>query len=141
MQIDIDARLIGIRYPMEVNLVGDAAQTLRALIPLLQRKEDRALARGDRGRASTAGGEILDERAHQSAEPDQPAAASSTSSARGCPTRCILTADSGSATNWWARHLRMRDGHGRRALAARWPRCARRSPTRWRRSSPTPTGR
>src|SRR5256714_4842269 len=41
VQIDIDSRLIGIRYPMEVNLVGDSAETLRALIPLLKRKQDR----------------------------------------------------------------------------------------------------
>jgi pyruvate dehydrogenase (quinone) len=42
VQIDIDARLIGMRYPTEINLVGDAADTLRALIPLLHRKEDRS---------------------------------------------------------------------------------------------------
>src|SRR3954451_2190633 len=42
VQIDIDARLIGTRYPTEVNLVGDAAETLRALVPLLQRKADRS---------------------------------------------------------------------------------------------------
>ena len=41
VQIDIDGRMIGIRYPMEVNLVGDSRETLRALIPLLQRKTDR----------------------------------------------------------------------------------------------------
>ena len=41
VQIDIDARMIGIRYPMEVNLVGDSGETLRALLPLLQRKSDR----------------------------------------------------------------------------------------------------
>src|SRR6185312_2799536 len=46
VQIDIDARLVGMRYPMEVNLVGDAAQTLRALIPLLQRKDDRSWQNG-----------------------------------------------------------------------------------------------
>jgi thiamine pyrophosphate-dependent acetolactate synthase large subunit-like protein len=42
VQIDIDAKYIGMRYPYEVNLVGDAAATLRALIPHLQRKEDRS---------------------------------------------------------------------------------------------------
>src|SRR5581483_3887195 len=42
VQIDIDARMVGIRYPMEINLVGDSTETLRALIPLLQRKEDRS---------------------------------------------------------------------------------------------------
>src|SRR5205807_6962198 len=42
VQIDIDGRLIGMRYPMEVNLVGDAGATLRALLPLLERKTDRS---------------------------------------------------------------------------------------------------
>src|SRR5919108_1698855 len=42
VQIDIDGRLIGIRYPMDVHLVGDAKETLRALLPLLKRKEDRS---------------------------------------------------------------------------------------------------
>ena len=48
--------MIGMRYPYEVNLVGDAAATLRALIPLLQRKEDRSWREDDRGRTSPAGG-------------------------------------------------------------------------------------
>src|SRR3569623_69997 len=39
-QIDIDARMVSLRYPMEVPLVGDSAETLRALIPMVQRKED-----------------------------------------------------------------------------------------------------
>src|SRR5436189_6294604 len=42
VQIDIDPGLIGMRYPYEVNLVGDAAATLRALIPLLERNADRS---------------------------------------------------------------------------------------------------
>src|SRR5436305_3885102 len=42
VQIDIDPRMIGIRYPMEVNLVGDARETLRGLLPRLQRKTDRS---------------------------------------------------------------------------------------------------
>src|SRR5213592_4292738 len=42
VQIDIDGRMVGIRYPMEVNLIGDSAETLRALIPRLERKADRS---------------------------------------------------------------------------------------------------
>jgi pyruvate dehydrogenase (quinone) len=41
VEIDIDGRMIGMRYPMDAHLVGDAKETLRALIPLLRRKEDR----------------------------------------------------------------------------------------------------
>jgi pyruvate dehydrogenase (quinone) len=42
VQIDIDGRMVGIRYPMEINLIGDSAETLRALAPLLERKTDRS---------------------------------------------------------------------------------------------------
>src|SRR4029078_3051136 len=42
IQIDIDGRLLGIRYPTELNLIGDAAETLRVLVPYLERKTDRS---------------------------------------------------------------------------------------------------
>ena len=108
VQIDIDARLIGTRYPMEVNLVGDAADTLRAVIPLLTRKDgggwrkeiEEGVARWWR---------ILDERAHQPADPINPQLVFH-ELGRRLPDGVILTADSGSATNWWARHLRLRRG-------------------------------
>ncbi len=108
VQIDIDARLIGTRYPMEVNLVGDAAGTLSELIPLLLRKEDRGW-RAEIETGVTRWWEILDERAHQEAEPINPQLVFHELSKR-LPDLCILTSDSGSATNWWARHLRMRRG-------------------------------
>src|SRR4051794_9716414 len=71
VQIDLDGRLVGMRYPMEVNLVGDAAETLRALLPLLRHKEDRAWR--ERIEAGVdRWWRILDERAHQSADPVNP---------------------------------------------------------------------
>ena len=48
VQIDIDPSMLSIRYPMEVNLHGDAAETLRPLLPLLEQKTDKQLARADR---------------------------------------------------------------------------------------------
>jgi pyruvate dehydrogenase (quinone) len=108
VQIDIDGRLIGIRYPMEVNLVGDAAQTLKGLIPLLERKQDRGW-REEIESGVRRWWRILDERAHQDAHPLNPQRVFHELSER-LPDRCILTADSGSATNWWARHLRLRRG-------------------------------
>src|SRR5205823_14842744 len=42
VQIDIDGKMLSLRYPVEVNLIGDSAETLRALIPFLQRKTDRS---------------------------------------------------------------------------------------------------
>jgi pyruvate dehydrogenase (quinone) len=108
VQIDIDERMIGVRYPMEVNLVGDAAETLRALIPMLERKEDRSW-RKDVEENVERWWAILDDRAHQSAEPVNPQLVFHELSAR-LPDNVILTSDSGSATNWWARHLRIRKG-------------------------------
>ena len=56
VQIDLDGRMLGIRYPMEVNLIGDSAQTLRALVPLLERKARPVLAGEDRRRGRATGG-------------------------------------------------------------------------------------
>jgi pyruvate dehydrogenase (quinone) len=108
VQIDVDARRVGDRYPTEVNLVGDAAQTLRALLPLLERKADRGW-REEIEQGVARWWEILAERAGQAADPVNPQLVFHELSPR-LPDRCILTADSGSATNWWARHVRVREG-------------------------------
>ncbi|WP_028059779.1 thiamine pyrophosphate-requiring protein [Candidatus Solirubrobacter pratensis] len=108
VQIDIDARMVGIRYPTDVDLVGDAAETLRALLGLLERKQDRSW-REEIEAGVARWWEILDERAHQSADPINPQLVFQELSPR-LPDRVILTADSGSGTNWWARHLKLRDG-------------------------------
>jgi pyruvate dehydrogenase (quinone) len=108
VQIDIDARLVGVRYPMEVNLVGDSGETLRALMPLLHRKEDRSW-REQIEDDVRRWWEILDAQAHESADPLNPQLLFHELSQR-LPDRAILTSDSGSATDWWARHLRLRSG-------------------------------
>jgi pyruvate dehydrogenase (quinone) len=108
VQIDIDARLVGIRYPMEVGLVGDARETLRELIPQLERKEDRAWRQEIEAEVERWW-RILAERAMLDAQPLNPLRVFHELSPR-LPDRCILTADSGSATNWWARHLKLREG-------------------------------
>jgi pyruvate dehydrogenase (quinone) len=109
VQIDIDGRLLGMRYaPTEVNLVGDSRDTLQALIPLLARKEDRSWREELEGEIDRWW-RILDDRAQESADPLNPQLVFHELSKR-LPDNCILTADSGSATNWWARHLRMRTG-------------------------------
>ena len=71
VQIDIDARLVGNRYPTEVNLVGDAQQTLAALLPLLQPK-GRNGWRTEIEENVDRWWRILDERAHQDANPVNP---------------------------------------------------------------------
>ena len=108
IEINIDPKMIGIRYPMEVNLVGDAQETLRALIPMLERKQDRAWREMIEHEVSRWW-EILADRAHEDADPINPQLVYHELSER-LPDRVITTADSGSSTNWWARQLRLREG-------------------------------
>jgi pyruvate dehydrogenase (quinone) len=106
VQIDIDGKMIGMRYPYEVNLVGDAAATLRALIPLLQRKEDRRW-REEIEKGVARWWESMDAEADVAADPVNPMLAFRELSAR-LPATAIITADSGSSANWYARQLKFR---------------------------------
>jgi pyruvate dehydrogenase (quinone) len=106
VQIDIDGSLIGMRYPYEVNLVGDARGTLRALIPLLRRKEDRGW-REDLEKKVVRWWEVMDAEALVAAKPVNPMRLFSEFS-RQAPSDCMIAADSGSAANWYARQVRMR---------------------------------
>jgi pyruvate dehydrogenase (quinone) len=108
VQIDLDGRMLGIRYPMEVNLCGDARDTLRALIPLLERKEDRSWREMIEGEVARWW-QIMEERAMQDAQPLNPQRLFWELN-DFLPDRAIVTADSGSSTNWWARQLRLRKG-------------------------------
>src|SRR5436853_3653731 len=108
VQIDIDPRLIGMRYPVEVGLAGDSATTLRALLPLLERKQDRSW-RAEIEKDVERWWRVLGERALQPAEPINPMRVFHELSPL-LPDNCILTADSGTAANWWARHLKLRAG-------------------------------
>jgi pyruvate dehydrogenase (quinone) len=108
VQIDIDGKMIGIRYPMEVNLVGDSAATLRALIPRLERKTDRSWReRIEKGVADWW--KVMEARAMSDAHPVNPQRVFWELSPR-LPEDCILSSDSGSAANWFARDLKMRRG-------------------------------
>jgi pyruvate dehydrogenase (quinone) len=71
VQIDIEPDMLSLRYPMEVNLVGDAAETLRLLLPLLDRKEDRKW-RGEIEKQVADWWKLLGERAMQPANPVNP---------------------------------------------------------------------
>jgi pyruvate dehydrogenase (quinone) len=106
VQIDIEPTLIGMRYPYEVNLVGDAATTLRALIPLLERKTDRSWREGIESDVAQWW-ETMAMQAAVEADPINPMRLFAELSDR-LPDDAIVTADSGSAANWYARHLRFR---------------------------------
>jgi pyruvate dehydrogenase (quinone) len=108
VQIDIDGRMIGIRYPMEVHLVGDSAETLRALVPRLERKSDRSW-REEIEENVAEWWDVTEERAMIEADPINPQRVFWELSRR-LPEDCILTSDSGSAANWFARDLKLRRG-------------------------------
>jgi pyruvate dehydrogenase (quinone) len=108
VQIDIDGRMLGIRYPMEALLVGDSAETLRALKPLLKRKEDRAWQESLEKSIKEWWG-VVEERSMLSANPINPERVLWELSSR-LPDNCIISADSGSVANWFARNIRIRRG-------------------------------
>jgi pyruvate dehydrogenase (quinone) len=108
VQIDIDPHMVGMRYPYEVNLVGDARATLERLIPLLDT---------DRGRDwyetvcanVRRWHEVMERRAAVAADPINPEYVTRTLDPL-LPDDAIVTSDSGSTANWYARHLTMRPG-------------------------------
>ncbi|MEW1848064.1 thiamine pyrophosphate-requiring protein [Nonomuraea angiospora] len=108
VQIDIDGRMIGMRYPTEVNLVGDAAETLRALIPLLNRKQDRSWRDTVEGNLARWWNTV-ERQAKVEADPINPMLLFWELNSR-LPQNAIVTADSGSAANWYARDLKIRAG-------------------------------
>jgi pyruvate dehydrogenase (quinone) len=106
VQIDIDGKFIGMRYPYEVNLVGDAAATLRALIPHLKRQEDRSW-REDVEAGVERWWRSMDAEADVEANPINPMLLFRELSTR-LPANAIVAADSGSSANWYARQLKFR---------------------------------
>ncbi len=104
VQIDIDSSMIGMRYPNEVNLIGDAASTLAALLPLLEDKSDHSWREQIEKNVDSWWHTMHDE-AMVEANPVNPMRIFSELSSR-LPSNAILSADSGSAANWYARQLK-----------------------------------
>lgn len=108
VQIDIDGANLSLRYPMDYNLVGDSRETLKALLPLLQQKHDRSWRDGiEKGVADWW--ELVRDRAMMPAEPLNPQRIFHELSPL-LPDGVILTADSGTVADWYARDIRMRRG-------------------------------
>ena len=108
VQIDIDPRMVSMRYPMEVNLIGDSAATLRALLPLLEKKQDRSW-RDTIEKSVARWWKVLEQRAMNDGDPVNPQRVFWELSPR-LPENCIITCDTGSGTNWFARDIKMRRG-------------------------------
>ncbi len=108
VQIDIDGTMTSLRYPMEVNLIGDSATTLRALLPMLGQKAADGWRQGIE-KTVAAWWKTLEHRAMQPADPINPQRVFWELSPR-LPDNCILTGDSGSVANWYGRDIKMRRG-------------------------------
>ncbi|MGN2622340.1 thiamine pyrophosphate-requiring protein [Stutzerimonas balearica] len=108
VQIDLKADMLSIRYPMEVNLQGDSAETLRALLPLLNQKTERSWRQNiEQWRADWD--QTLEKRAMVAANPINPQRVAFELSPR-LPDAAIVTSDSGSCANWYARDVKLRRG-------------------------------
>jgi pyruvate dehydrogenase (quinone) len=107
VQIDIQPGMLSLRYPMDVNLVGDARETLQALLPLIDQKDDKWRNTVESNVA--AWWKLLDKRAHADANPVNPQLVAWELSSR-LPDNVILTSDSGSCANWFARDIKVRAG-------------------------------
>ena len=106
VQIDVDPSMVGLRYPFELNMVGDSAETLKRLLPLLERKENRAWRETVEDNTARWW-EVMQRRAAVPADPLNPEQVVHALDAL-LPENGMIAADSGSAANWYARHLRMR---------------------------------
>ncbi len=108
VQIDIDPKMLGLRYPTEVNLAGDAKGTLQALLPMLQRKADRSWRETVESNVADWW-RIVEARAMNDADPVNPQRVFWELSSR-LPDNAVIAADSGSGTNWYARDVKLREG-------------------------------
>ena len=108
VQIDIDASMLGSRYPTEVNLHGESVETLRALLPLIETKTD-SHWREHIEKGVKDWWELMDKRAHAPAKPVNPQRVVWELSPK-LGADAIVTSDSGSCANWYARDLKVKRG-------------------------------
>ena len=108
VQIELDPKRIGLRYPVDVGLVGDSTNTLRELIPLLKKRADRSfLEQAQKGMKEW--NELMQERASRTDVPMKPQVVAHEIGKR-LRNDAIVTCDSGTITTWWARHIPVKRG-------------------------------
>ncbi|MBA3613470.1 MAG: pyruvate oxidase [Nitrospirales bacterium] len=108
VQIDLDPARIGLRYPVEVGLVGDCQKTLHQLLPLLQRNSHRKFLE----RAQTAMTKwraLMEERGTRKDKPMKPQVVAWELGKR-LTDNAIVSCDSGTITTWWARQIPAKRG-------------------------------
>lgn len=108
VQIDVDPARIGLRYPVDVGLVGDCAKTLRALTPMLDRNQDRAFLEKAQSEMKEWR-ELMVKRGTDESMPLKPQVVAHELGMR-LPANAIVTSDSGTITTWWARQIPAKRG-------------------------------
>jgi pyruvate dehydrogenase (quinone)/pyruvate oxidase len=108
VQLDADATRIGLRFPVEVGLVGDCQATLQALLPLLKKKKDRSFLKAAQdGMADW--NKLMLERASRTDKPMKPQVVAHELGKR-LRDDAIVCCDSGTVATWFARHIPARRG-------------------------------
>lgn len=108
VQLDIDPVRIGLRYPIEVGLVGDSRQTLQRLLKQLTRNEDRSfLQEAQQGMDDWR--KLMLDRATRTDKPMKPQVVAHELGQR-LPNNAIVCCDSGTIATWWARHIPVKRG-------------------------------
>lgn len=108
VQVDLDATRIGLRYSVEVGLVGDSRRALEALIPILEKKQDRKfLEKAQEGMNEWR--ELMNKRATNPQKPMKPQVVAHELGQR-LRADAIVSSDSGTITTWWARHIPAKRG-------------------------------
>ena len=104
VQIELNPQRMGLRYPIEVGLVGDSARTLQELLPLLRRKQDRSFLEKAQERMKDWNKLMLLRAGNMDTDPMKPQVVAHEIGKR-LPSNAIVTCDSGTITTWWARHI------------------------------------
>jgi pyruvate dehydrogenase (quinone)/pyruvate oxidase len=108
VQIELDPKRIGLRYPVEIGLVGDSKRTLAELLPLLRRKDDRSfLEKAQKGMKDW--NEVMAKQASRMDKPMKPQVVAAELSKR-LRDDAIVSCDSGTIATWWARHIAVKAG-------------------------------
>ena len=102
VQIDIDPQRISLRHPADVGLVGDAKNTLRALLPLVEKHDKNFLEKAQKAKAEWQ--KLMEERGTRADKPMKPQVVGWELGKR-IPANAIVTSDSGTITTWWARYV------------------------------------
>ena len=108
VQIEIDPMRVGLRYPVEVGLVGDSCRTLHELLPMLKRKEDRGFLENAQ-KGMKAWNELMEKRGTRPDKPMKPQVVAWELGKR-LSDDAIVSCDSGTIATWWARQIPAKRG-------------------------------